>query len=97
MKVAANDDALMRLLTQLAENSAHRQFLLGRMQQVYEICQVNHALRQALERLLAASTFDEASTCYRWDRTALANELETFRRFFDYLYFSSNDFLDTVL
>ena len=89
------EDATLQLLTQLAEGSTHRRFLLARLPAVREACQINHALRLALERLFAGSTLDAGR--FRFDRARYKNELETFRRFFDYLYYSSDDFLQTVL
>ena len=81
------------LLKQLADGSPYAKFLHKRLKQVLEICQTNHALNDALTRLLATSVFDESTGRYRWTGR---DEVRTIARFFEYIYFASDEFLHEV-
>jgi nucleoside-diphosphate-sugar epimerase len=85
------------LLRQLAGRSGLGRFLLPRLQVLHDICLTNHDLSQALQRLLAASTFDERAGRFRWDPAACRADVRTIGRFFEYVYFGSNEFLREVL
>jgi nucleoside-diphosphate-sugar epimerase len=85
------------LLRQLVGRSAFSRFLLPRLSQVHEICTSNQDLGRALRRLLAASTFHARAGRFRWDRAACRHEVRTLRRFFEYVYFASDEFLREAL
>lgn len=83
-------------LRQLAASHAFKRFLVPKIPLIYEICQSNHALRDALIRITSESTFLVRSGRFRWNRSACREPLRIYRTFFDYLYFASNDFLKSV-
>jgi hypothetical protein len=84
------------LLRQLAGRSGYGRFLLPRLPLLHAACTSNHDLRAALGRLLAAATFDPRRARFRWGRAACRADLRTLRRFFEYTYFSSDEFLRGV-
>jgi dihydroflavonol-4-reductase len=92
--VTAETAPTFALLKQLARRSPYASFLLPRVQLLHEICQSNHALREALQRLLTASRFEGR---FRWDRAACRADVETLTRFFERVFFSSDEFLREVL
>jgi dihydroflavonol-4-reductase len=85
------------LLRQLAGGSGYARFLLPRLRLLHAVCRSNHDLDGALHRLLAAATFDPRRARFRWDRAACRADVRTLRRFFEYIYFSSDEFLRGVL
>jgi dihydroflavonol-4-reductase len=85
------------LLRQLAGRGAFARFLLPRLALLHEICSSNHDLAAALGRLLAAAVFDPRRARFRWDRAACRADVRTLRRFLEYIYFSSDEFLREVL
>ena len=91
-----NSPALV-LLKQLADQSHYAPFLHRRINHLQEICESNHALSWAFHRLQAASTFDDATGRFRWNAHACRVEMQTLTRFFEYIYFASDEFLHEVL
>jgi hypothetical protein len=85
------------LFRQLAATSGYAMFLLKRLPALFEACQANHALREALQQLLERATFDERRGQFTWDPAADRTAARTIRKFFEYVYFSSNEFLEKVL
>jgi dihydroflavonol-4-reductase len=84
------------LLRQLAASSGYAGFLLPRLPDVYATVRSNQVLDETLTSLRGAGVFDDSRGRWRFPRAA-GPHLETFRRFFEYVYFSSNDFLSKVL
>ncbi len=85
------------LLKQLAKRSGYARFLLKRLPAIFDACQANLALREALTRLLQTSTFDNRSGAFVYGPFEIDGELQTLRKFFEYVYFSSNEFLRKVV
>ena len=73
-----------------------QQFLLPRLRLLHTICRSNRDLAGALHRLLAAAAFDPRRGRLRWDRAAHRADVRTLRRFLEYIYFSSDEFLQGV-
>jgi hypothetical protein len=84
-------------LSQIASRHTFARFLMPKLREVYDICSLNDALRQTLDRLLDASEFNCRKACFRFNRAARRNEVATLNKFFDYLYFASDDFLSEAL
>jgi dihydroflavonol-4-reductase len=91
-----NAPALL-ILKQLVDQSPYAPFLRRRIKHLHEICESNQALREAFHRLQTASTFDDATGRFRWDAHACRDDLRTLTRFFEYIYFASDEFLREVL
>jgi dihydroflavonol-4-reductase len=85
------------LLKQLAAASGYGSFLNKRLPALYETCQANHALREAFQRLLVGGTFDDRRGRFGWDRAGSRADARTLQRFFEYVYFSSDEFLQKAL
>ncbi len=85
------------LLRQLAAASGTRKFLLPRLDRLYAIVCSNLALSEAFDHLSEQSTFNDSTARYQWDRHACRDDLKTLNRFFEYVYFASNEFLGSVL
>jgi hypothetical protein len=83
----ADDAPAFVLLRRLAERSAFSGFLLTRMPRVYALCRANRDLSAALTRLADAG---------RPDRSGAAADRRRLIRFFEYLYFASDEFLREV-
>jgi dihydroflavonol-4-reductase len=89
--------AALLCLRQLARTHAFSRFLLPRLPLIHEVVENNRALDRALSSLLGNSEFDCAKGRFRVDKFRCRQELKTFRRFFEYLYFSSDEFLAEAL
>jgi dihydroflavonol-4-reductase len=85
------------LLRQLIHRSGYSRPLLPRLPELYRVCQSNHALRDALSHLLSVSSFDPRRGRFIWERRKANSDVYTLRKFIEYVYFSSNEFLQKVL
>lgn len=83
------------LLKQLARRSGYARFLVPRLSILHQTCRANLALRQAMERLLAGSRFSHERG--RFELDLACEDVRTISKFFEYAYFSSNEFLQEVL
>jgi dihydroflavonol-4-reductase len=86
-EVPADDAPAFVRLRRLAEGSVYSRFLLARMPRVYALCRANRDLSAALTRLADVS---------RPDRSRAAADRRHLIRFFEYLYFASDEFLREV-
>ena len=93
--VTVEDAPALALLRRLAGRSAHFRFLLARIGRVYATCRANRELEAALMRLLEAQQADGRGRLSP-GRTRLAEDRKLLRRFFEYLYFASDEFLREV-
>ena len=85
-EVGVEDAPACALLAQLARRHARARFLLPRIGQVYAACRSNRQLQAALTRALEAGEWPRRRSAGR----ALLHD------FFDYVYFTSNEFLRGV-
>lgn len=85
------------LLKQLVARSGYGEHLLGRLSALHDACLANYELRDAFTRLQANSIFDDRRGCFFWKDTVAKEDLKTIQKFLEYVYFSSNHFLQKVL
>ncbi len=85
------------LLKQLVKCSGYKRSLEKRLPELYQACQANHQLRNALTQLLSLSRFNARRGRFVWNRGDAKAELQTLQKFLEYVRFASNDFLRQVL
>lgn len=85
------------LLRQLVGRSGYGRAHRKRLPELYRACQANHALRDCLDHLMSISTFDARRGRFSFDARAAKADLQTLQKFFEYVYFSSDEFLRKVL
>jgi adenine-specific DNA methylase len=85
------------LFAQLVRNSGYWRFHRKRLPELFQACQSNHALRSALDQLLAVSTMNPRSGRYVWPADRAKDDVRTLQKFIEYVYFASNQFLGKVL
>jgi dihydroflavonol-4-reductase len=84
------------LLRRLARRTAYSRVLLPRVGRLYEICRSNDELRGALTRLLEASQADLQTASVPRSRARQTQDRRLLNHFFEYLYFSSDEFMRQV-
>jgi dihydroflavonol-4-reductase len=94
---APEQAAAVLCLRQLMCRHPFARFLLPRLETVFQICRQNHALRQAMEGLLAKGTFRPRRARWQFPAATCRRELQALSGMMDYLYFASDEFLAGVL
>jgi dihydroflavonol-4-reductase len=95
--IPAEDPSLVLCFRELARTHRRKRFLLPRLPRLLRIARDNRDLNKALEKILDCSRFDSRTGRFCLDRRGCRDELKILHGFFDYLYFSSNEFLAEVL
>ncbi len=93
--LTVEDAPALVFLRQLAAKNAFSRFLLARIGRVHAICRSNHQLQAALTRLLAAALGGGRAESVA-SAKQLAEDRKLLNRFFEYLYFASDEFLREV-
>jgi hypothetical protein len=88
---------LFAMLRQLVDRSRYQRTLRERLPELFHACQSNHQLRDALTHLLSISQFNARRGKYRWEHRSAKSDLQVLRKFLEYVYFGSSDFLRKVL
>jgi len=84
------------MLKQLATKSSYRQFLLKRFNDIYEICEQNIDLRKALDQSLKLSVFHARRGRFEFIDSEHKQHVSVLRRFFEYTWFASDEYLERV-
>ncbi|MEX1026932.1 MAG: NAD-dependent epimerase/dehydratase family protein [Candidatus Paceibacterota bacterium] len=85
------------LLQQLVRQHHCRRSLTPKLLKLYSACRINHDLRAALKSLLETSRFAPYRGRFVWkNRASSRKHMAVLGQFFDYVYFSSAEFLESV-
>ena len=91
-EVTAEEAPAFVLLRRLAARAPRARFLLSRMPEVYAACRANRQLDATLLRLLEGPRADGGAD----PSPSRPEDLQRLHRFFEHLYFASNEFLGQV-
>lgn len=85
------------LFEQIASSHQFADFLLARINRIYQICMSNHCLNESLMRLLNNSTFNQRTGRFKLNKLKCKQDIKNLNQFFDYLYFASDSFLKKAI